>query len=373
MSGYCDPVRGAFQRGKMRASQGAAALRCAGAVVVSLVACGEGPLPPNNADGDGPGETTGEPSDPVEVALSASCAAAPELNAGRWKADFSGSVGNLGTLCGVEGPELFGRITMGIRGDLVARVGGQGGPLRLALTAPVCIDLDVPELCDDTGQELELRDLPLGTQVLARVGSDIGTPGWLDVEVRTVLAEGDVCEPESRGRCEATTTCEQDPIEGGAKICRPVLGDSCARPLDAVVDLASTGLAGSVMLPVDPAIGDEHAHSCFDSGSAARDAVVRLELTNDELVADDARLNLSVLSGGNGADIGLAARGPGCETLEEIACSAGQGAATSIEIDDLGRRARRGEPIYVFVEFAGGELPQGLRTIDLLWSVVDSP
>lgn len=333
----------------------------------AAVACGGG------ASGSGPSEAGDTSSggdetaanDPQLQVPSETCSAAPVVGQGRYAGTLRdrGPDPALDGVCGGGGPDVFLRVEVPMRADLQVEAIGVGFTPRVSLAPPGC--LKAPMLvCDDRGVA-GLDDVSEGTEVTLAIGVDPavfttlsgvapkeGEPDPLaftvDVGMRRVLAAGEVCMPEVRGRCGAGTLClpeisAADTDTGGEAdapwTCTPAEGDGCIDPEQVTVQLVD-GVASIVIDPDLPQT-DVHHHSC--TGVGMRERVLRLMLP--ELDPQDT-LQLHVAQ----AEVGLALRAPGCLAGDELACMAPRPSGAQIVLDAPEQLRQAGVAPYLFVE-----------------------
>lgn len=304
-----------------------------GLLVVLGLACGDGdsdsgaPSATSGASETG-GSSTGlfeEPSvGPTDI-----CARAPAIGAGMHPGSLRGYSADLGGACGLGGPDAFFRLDVPRRSDVKLRAfGGQFVP-RVGVLPHTCAnDWSSRTMLCDEGVGTWLLDVPAGSSLVVSVGIDEAEPVLaepppsagpdplsfsLEVRLRTVLDEGDPCEPVDRGRCETGTAClspPPPPMQPNAPplpaVCTALAGDTC----DSAVGLSLP--VGITTVEIDPATlqTDAHEHSC--GGARRRERVLRLALPAQA----PHRLHVR----GDRAELGFALRSPSCLLEDEVAC-----------------------------------------------------
>lgn len=263
----------------------------------------------------------------------------------------------IGGVCGKGGPDTFLRVEVAGRADLRVEARGVGFAPRLSLAPDDC--LGGREIACAADAPLELRDVAGGTVLRVSVGvdpdvfSDLnkkpapdGAPDplqfALDVGLTRVLDAGDICEPQSRGRCVDGTLCTAGG-DGSTRVCTALPADTCSAALRTPVALD----AGSGSLAVDPAAPqtDAHHHSCGGDGS--RERVLRLALPP----APPGRA-LEIVAAR--PDVGLAVRTPSCLADDEVACAAGSASPARVVIGDVAGLHAAGVEPYLFIELPDG-------------------
>jgi hypothetical protein len=349
--------------------------RCVAAIVAAAaasMACGGG------AGGTGAGSSeAGEMSssgedtvanDPQLQVPSETCAAAPAVGQGR----FAGTLRDHGPepaldgVCGGGGPDVFLRIEVPVRADLRVEARGIGFTPRVGLSPPGC--LKTPMLVCDGDGVAALEDLSEGTVMTLAIGIDPalyatlsglplaeGEPDPLaftvDVGMRRVLAAGEVCMPDVRGRCGAGTVClpaisaadtdtEGEVDESSPWTCTSVPGDGCLDPEEVAVQLIDG--VGSIHVDPDQPQTDAHRHSC--TGAGMRERVLRLTMPTDLGPQDSLEIRVEE------PEVGLAVRAPGCLASDELACMAPRPSGAQVVIAAPDELRRAGVAPYLFVE-----------------------
>lgn len=345
--------------------------RCVAVLVAmtaaSAVACGGGASGSGSSEGgevSSGGDDTAA-NDPQLQVPSESCAAAPAVGQGRYAGSLRerGPDPALDGVCGGGGPDVFLRVEVPMRADLRIEAIGVGFTPRVSLAPPGC--LKAPMLVCDDGGMAGLDDLSEGTVVTLAIGVDPEVFATLseapikdgeadplaftvDVGMRRVLAAGEVCMPDVRGRCGAGTVCLPEisaadtDTDAGADApwtCTPAAGDGCLDPEEVEVQLVDD--VGSIVIDPDQPQGDVHRHSC--TGDGMRERVLRLRLPELDL-QDTLQLHVAQ------PEVGLALRAPGCLGSDELACMAPRpsGAQVVLTAPELLRQA--GVAPYLFVE-----------------------
>jgi len=312
---------------------------------------------------DGGDETAA--NDPQLQVPSESCSAAPAVGQGRYAGTLRerGPDPALDGVCGGGGPDVFLRVEVPMRADLRIEARGVGFTPRVSLAPPGC--LKAPMLVCDDGGVAGLDDLSEGTVVTLAIGVDPEVFATLsevaieegeadplgftvDVGMRRVLAAGEVCMPDVRGRCGAGTVCmaeisaadtDTDAEADSPWTCTPAAGDGCIDPEEVEVQLVDD--VDSIVIDPDRPQSDVHRHSC--TGEGMRERVLRLMLP--ELDPQDA-LELHVAQ----AEVGLALRAPGCLVGDELACMAPRPSGAQVVLAAPEQLRQAGVAPYLFVE-----------------------
>jgi len=348
----------------------AALVAVAAVVALALTACGGGASGSGSVDvGEmsSGGDETGV-NDPQLQVPSESCAAAPAVGQGRFAGTLRdrGSDPALDGVCGGGGPDVFLRVEVPVRADLRVEARGVGFTARVGLAPPGC--QKAPMLVCDGSGVAELEDLSEGTVVTLAIGVDPevfatlsgvavaeGEPDPLaftvDVGMRRVLAAGEACMPDVRGRCGAGTLClpaisaadtdsDGEADENSPWTCTPVAGAGCLDPEDVAVQL----LAGVGSISVDPEQpqGDVHRHSC--TGADMRERVLRLTMPTELGPHDSLEIRVER------PEVGLALRAPGCLASDELACMAPRPSGAQVVIAEPRALRQAGVDPYLFVE-----------------------
>ncbi|MCA9663082.1 MAG: hypothetical protein KC486_32405, partial [Myxococcales bacterium] len=275
-------------------------------------------------------------------------------------------------ICGADGPTAYLRLAPDLDVDVTATVNTAGFAPRLGISPAACV-ADRELACGEEGT-VELRDVAAGTLLTLAIGAAVDDPGLaapesaddpldftVDVSFRRILAVGERCLPESRGRCPGGTLCRApmgaDPEDPAAWICDPLPGDTCA----SAEALALEGLSGEWVVDLENPQTDAHAHSCAGEGTI--DRVFRLEIAAD--LPPGAALEIV-----SKAAVGLAARGPGCELAAELACAAAvDGEGVALTIPDLEGLAAAGADPLLFLEWTPAADGETLEPITLSWAI----
>ncbi|MEZ4384719.1 MAG: hypothetical protein R3A79_25545 [Nannocystaceae bacterium] len=325
-----------------------------------------------SASGDDDTTTTGGTSLPPPQRASGDCLGAPVVDPGRIAGSLRGIPAVDRGICGVEGPTTYLSLAPALDVDITATVHTAGFTPRLGLSPSTCV-VDRELACG--GETIALRGVAAGTVLTLEIGAAADDPGLaapegiddpldftVDVGFRRILAVGEGCIPESRGRCPGGTLCRPplgaDPEDLAAWVCDVLPADTCASAETIAID----GVSGEwVVARVDPQT-DAHAHSCTGEGSVER--VYRLEISAE--LPPGASLELA-----SKATVGLAARGPGCELAAELACAAPvDGDGVALTIPDLEGLAQAGAAPLLFVEWAAAEDGEALEPVSLDWTIV---
>jgi hypothetical protein len=330
-------------------------------------ACGGG----GGGEGESGGSSTGDSEGTSQAQAqtpSDGCADAPTVAQGQ----FAGTLRDrhsdpeLGGVCGGGGPDVFLRVQVPLRADLRVEARGNGFTPRVSLAPLGC--LGAPMLACGADGIATLDDLADGTIVTLAIGVDADTftslsgpapddePDPLDfvvdVAMTRVLAGGEVCMPEARGRCTSGTLCmpelttaDTDTDTAGDEddapwLCTTVPGDSCDAPDQVSVALA----AGVGTLTIDPDLPqtDAHHHRC--TGRGTRERVLRLRLPGDLEPQYDLQIHA------DRPEVGLAVRAPGCLASDELACAAPSAGGSRVTIAAPGALQRADIEPYLFVE-----------------------
>jgi hypothetical protein len=281
----------------------------------NLVEMHDLPASPGTMDGtDTDGNAELEPGADI-------CIAAASVGDGVFSGDLRGKGSNNGGACELGGPDVFFGVDVPFRADVMLWARGAGYEPRVGVRHSDCTArfADVGLLCV-SGIPGWIEDIALGTRLIVSVGIDPGDPALagdaalpfeFEVAFRPVLEEGERCEPQSVGRCESGTHCMLDPSGDGSgpAICVAVAGDTCASALPLSVEPGST----EVEISADAIHGDAHHHACTGARTAER--VYRVQLAGD--LGPDARVDVEAPFAE-----GLAVRGPGCLSEQELACAA---------------------------------------------------
>lgn len=292
-----------------------------------------------------------EPTSNSELATSSSTGAAPEL-AGDQCDSAPAIVTSVheGTLfaaaadlaiesvigCGIDGGDVFVRVTTSARVDVTVTAVGSGFVPGVAIVGSSCTEA----FACASGLSATALDVAAGTELAIAIGIGADDPALaaaaapedlafeLRIETNAVLASGAACGLPGQGRCATGTMCLAD--DEGIATCTIVEGDTCATATE--VELT----AGSAIVMVDPAVpySDAHQHEC--AGARRRDRVLHVQwpAPGGTLVAST-----------TAPDVGLAMRGPGCTVTEALACTAASESGAVIEtiVDGAGGA-------FVFVE-----------------------
>ena len=353
--------------------------------ILGMLGCNSGALVPAGESGDE--EETVKAQSYGE--FSNSCTEAPVVVSGYWQGNFSEIAYQEHSFCGVRGPAMFVRIEVPRRSDLIVEVQGAKSWPSLAI---------LPEGCEE-GQELActsmlplaMEEIAAGTQLVLAVLLSEEDPLFeqeitpdpqvereamgigLKIQLRAVLAEGDLCHPVSLGRCERGSACSPA-AEGGAAQeptyrCRQLAGDTCTAPysLQLGEELMEEGV--TISLRSEEEHSNAYVHQC--TGHRQAEAVYQLELSQDllPLLSPSSRLQISSQS----KNVGIAVRGSDCLEEQELGCEPGQESGTVLDIAGLATMVENGEQPFVFVEipseFSTGEGNQ--EAIELRLKVVD--
>jgi hypothetical protein len=334
----------------------------ASALLSALAACTpEDPAQPDQPGGSETGDTTGPAIDvPVPSDV---CEGAPLLTYGSYRGTLRSyeSAPAPAGVCRGGGPDAFARVGAPVRADLHIEARGVGFAPRLSLAPDDCAP--AREIACTAGGSLELRDLTAGTVVRVSVGADPDVfsdlnlqpaPDGaadpleydLDVAFTRVLAAGEACLPESRGRCADGTMCLAS-AEGSAHVCTTLPGDTCATAEHFTVVLDDDGKASAT---VDFAAPHTDAHRGGCTGAGRREHVLRLALP-----PSPPERALAVRATRD--DTGLAARAPGCLADEEVACAAPTAGGARVVIPRLATLRAAGVEPYLFVELPEPDAP----------------
>lgn len=340
-------------------------------VVLALTACsGDDAGPPDDVPG---GSETGEGGGPsLELpAPTDACESAPTLSYGRYRGTLRNYDPEPATagVCQGGGPDAFARVVAPVRADLHVEARGVGFVPRLSLAPDDCAG--AREIaCSETGA-LDLPDLVVGTVVRVGVGADpavfsdlnlqpvddgAADPlGYeLDISFTRVLAAGEVCLPESRGRCADGTLCLPS-AEGSAHVCTKLPGDTCAAPEPVTPVFDAEGRA-TVTVDVAAPHTDAHRHRC--TGAGTREHVLRLVLP-----PSPPQRALEVRTDRD--DTGLAARAPGCLADDEVACAAAAPGGARVVLTGLASLRAAGVEPYLFVELPEEDAPDPPLVLEL--------
>lgn len=316
----------------------------------------EGASGPDGGADDSSGgdtETTGVPVDSVDAADR--CEEAPLAPQGRWRGTLRGASSDVGTegVCGGGGPDAFLRVSAPVRADLRVEARAAGFTPRLSLAPDDC--QGGREIACVEGGPALMPDLAPGTVIRVSVGVDPAVftdmndqpapaegPDPLEFEVdigfTRVLAEGEVCEPESRGRCAAGNVCERTG-DGRLRVCTPLPGDTCAS-----AELVAVALEDGVgAIEIDPRLPQTDAHRQSCTGEGQRERVLRLELP-------EAPPNRGLEIRASRPDVGLGLRAPGCLGADEVDCAAPAEDGAVVTIPELMPVVRAGYLPYLLVE-----------------------
>jgi hypothetical protein len=281
------------------------------------------------------------------------CSTAPAVSTGLWAGNIRGAGVDAGGACEMGGPDLFLKVALPYRADLVVDGRGEDFVPRVSVLPASCTE--GRSLACAEGSALTLNDLPAGAEFFVVVGIDPDDPALfveppsggevdglaveVDLLVRRILDDGDYCEPPAAGRCATGSACVEDP-EDGAFRCQALAADTCATADSVQLPALTTE---PVVIEIDPEDlhSDAHQHSC--TGSGAREAVYRLALAADTSATADVIVSTAA------TDVGLALRSPGCLAADEIACSE-PGPALSVTFPNAGELGALGVEPMLFVE-----------------------
>lgn len=326
-----------------------------------LVALGAACKPADDGEADDPPSKDKEPTSSSELPTSSGdggppivegdmCSTAPTA-AGRLHdgtlfdaaAELAAGDGLPGLTCRFAGPDVFVRHTVEHRADVTVTAVGTGFAPTLAILSGTCTEAYGCAV----GLPVTMLDVAAGTELTFAVGVDPDDPAAvaasspealgfrLTIATRDVLGTGTTCGLLGQGRCETGSACIPD--EAGSSLCTAVPGDTCASATE--IDLG----AGAQVLTVDPSLpyGDAHEHGC--TGARRRDRVFHVRWpTGGRLVAST-----------TAADVGLAARGPGCAAVEALACAQPTTLGAALHVDVQGP-----DGAFVFVELPADD-PDG--------------
>ncbi len=368
-------VRSEHEKLRSGAGRGAALLL----LVIGALACtaGMGDTDTQGTTGatGGDSSSTGMSQLPPVPVAHAECEQGPVVDGGR----YSGSLREvpLGVgICGVEGPVTYLHVAAELDVDLTVKVNATGFTPRLSI-APNCVAAQ-ELVCGEGVAAIELRDVSAGTLLTLAVGSAADDPGLMvpmpepgeadpleftvDIGLRRILALGERCLPESRGRCPAGSACAspmgEDPADLATWICDPLPGDTCANAELVLVD----ALSGEIIVDLATLQTDAHQHLC--TGSGLRERVLRLVVDDDVALPQAASLVIETK-----AKVGLAARAPGCAAEAEIACTA-PAEGVVLTIPDLQGLLEGGADPFVFVEWELGDEQGAEEPISLAWAIL---
>lgn len=339
------------------------ALALAPGLASALIACTpDGGGPPDEPGGS---DTTGGSTGPtIDVPTPTdACADAPLLTYGSYRGtlrSYELAPAPAG-VCRGGGPDAFARVGAPVRADLHVEARGVGFVPRLSLAPDDCSP--AREIACADGSALELRDLTVGTVVRVAVGADpdvfsdlnlqpapAGGPDPLeydlDIAFTRVLAAGETCLPESRGRCADGTLCLAS-AEGSAHVCTTLPGDTCATAERVTIVLDENGEATAT---VDFAASHTDAHRGSCTGAGRREHVMRLGLPPSP---PERALQVRATRD----DTGLAARAPGCLADEEVTCAAPTAGGARVVIPHLTALRAAGVEPYLFVELPDPDAP----------------
>lgn len=299
------------------------------------------------------GESSTETGDGgvVETAPQDACAGAAEVSTGTWHGSLRGYAGDLGGACGGGGPDAFLHLALTEPSDVIVWGRGVGFVPRIGVAAGECLP-DAWLGCSE-GLPLVLGNLPADGALSLVVGADPDDPVLdspapaegesdamafeVDVLVRRILGAGEICRPESKGRCATGSAC----LEGDQGWrCTVLEGDTCATA-QVVAIPAVTPVPIELEIDVLAPQTDAHHHGC--TGLRMRERVIRLALSAE--LDPMAELEIST----DDPTVGLAGRAPGCQAADEIACMA-PGAGTGVTFTAAGVWAAAGVEPFVFVE-----------------------
>jgi len=346
------------------------------ALVLTLIlaTCSRGGGGGSNGDEGSSSGSSGSGGPPAEeVRPAESCQGAPLVADGVYSGNLRGSASEAGAggVCGEGGPDMFVRVQVEVPADISVDARGVGFSPRVSLSLEGCVPgRDVA--CGEA--PVAARGLGNGTVVHVAIGADPEvfaalsdaqpSPGEDDplafeVEIRRtrVLATGEVCEPESRGRCADGTWCALS-AEGSVRICTPLAGDTCASAEDLRVELTE-GVGKWTIDPSAPQT-DAHAHSC--TGTGTRERVLRLQLPSGP---PQRALEVRAMD----PDVGLALRTPGCLAADEVACAAPATEGARVVLSGLDAQRLRGVRPYLFVELPSDDSPP----LELQFRLVPDP
>lgn len=346
------------------------------ALVLTLVlaGCSRGGGDGSSGDADSSSSSSGSGGPPAEeVRPSESCEGAPLVVDGVYSGNLRGSASDAGPggVCGEGGPDMFVRVQVEVPADVWVDARGVGFSPRVSLALEGCgSDRDVA--CG--AAPVEARGLGIGNVVHIAIGADPEVfaalsdaqpspeeddPLAFEVEVRRtrVLAAGEVCEPEGRGRCADGTWCALS-AQGSVRVCTPLLGDTCVSAEDLRVELVD-GVGTWTIDPSSPQT-DAHLHSC--TGAGTRERVLRLELPGGPPLR---ALAIEAMD----PDVGLALRTPGCLVTDEVACAAPATEGARVVLSGLDALRLRGVRPYLFVELPSDEAPP----LELQFRLVPDP
>ncbi len=339
---------------------------------VTLIACTEGDTMATGATGGASSSTGGLQMPPPQAHLE--CEIGPVVDGGRYSGTLREVPLGVG-ICGVQGMTTYLHVAPELDVDLSLKVNATGFTPRLGI-ADDCGE--VQELvCGEGLAVIELRDVSAGTLLTLAVGSAANDPGLMvpvpepgepdpleftvDVGMRRILALGESCLPESRGRCPTGSLCAapagEDPADLATWVCDSLPGDTCATAELVDVD----ALSGEIIVDLASPQSDAHQHQC--TGAGLRERVLRLAV-HDLALPPAASLVIATK-----AKVGLAARAPGCAAEAEIACvEPAEGGA--LTIPDLQGLVAGGVDPFVFVEWEPSEGQPAEDPISLTWSIL---
>lgn len=292
-------------------------------------------------DADGSGSSGGAPRGPGGDL----CPDADRIERGTVFSSLRGATSDREDACGGGGPDRFFVIDVLDRADVfLSAKGRRFEPVIGVLPSDCGADWNDALLCT-AGVGGWIPEVAAGTRLLVAVAASPEDPALalppddaadpldfqLSVRFRSTHAAGQPCLVNGEIRCAAGTACLPASEEDGAPtVCTPVPGDTCEQAIAVTWD---PGEGPLVLTTAWESLGDAHVHSC----GGARTPEIVYRLTRADPWPDDGTV---VITGEHGEL--LAVRGPGCTTLEEIACG------DALRIEPLATGWSDG--VYLFVE-----------------------